>query len=80
MTARDTLRNLTIPLAIVVALVAVLVALLQIPRWVLALAAELAELLVIAGQAAQDHLAGRQVAVITNVPYARRFRPAGDSR
>ncbi len=72
MSARQTLRGLTIPLAVVVCLLAILTALLQVPRWTLALAAEAAEALVVAGQAAQDHLTGRPIAVITSAPYARR--------
>lgn len=74
MTARDQLRGLTAPLAIVVVLVAVLTAALQVPRWTLALAAELAEAAVIAGQAAQAHLTGR-VVVVTSAHYP--YRPGG---
>jgi hypothetical protein len=70
MTARDTLRNLTVPLAIVV-LVACLTAVLQVPGWMLALLAELSEAAVIAGQA---HLT-RRVVIVTDVRYP--YRPRG---
>ena len=66
--AREVLRGLTVPAALVVVLLAVATGLLQVPRWVLAAAAEVAEVLVMLGQAAQDHVAGEPVAVVTTVP------------
>lgn len=75
-TARETLRGLTVPAAAVFVVLALLTALLQIPRWLLAVAAEIAEVVVIAGQAAQDHIAGAPVAVVTTVPL-RPHRSAG---
>lgn len=72
MSARETLRGLTVPAATVFVFLACLTGLLQVPRWLLALAAELAEVAVVAGTVALTHLAGRVVVITDDTrPYRR---------
>jgi hypothetical protein len=76
-TARETLKQLTVPVAAAVVVLAVLTALLQVPRWLLAALAEITDALVDAGHAAQDHLTGQQPVLITTTPIHRRRTASG---
>lgn len=71
MSAREMLRGLTVPATTTFVVIACLIGLLQVPRWLLALAAELAEVVVVVGNVAFAHLAGHVVVTDDTRPYRR---------